>query len=496
MKAKIIILFLLISTLLKCNNLQISGISVNQTTKVVSFTVSWDNGWRVASAPNNWDAVWLFVKFRNCSALATVPFTHGVLSSTTSDHNYTNAEAMSSVNWNGSSGIQESAVQGSTLDYTEGIMLRRNSVGSGSFSSNVSLKVTNLPAIGTDITTEVLGLEMVYIPQNNFYVGDGDGIGGGSNYRFGTTTNNSTSVPMVITNLFETATSSLYTTLGYSITNIPSAWPKGQCGFYLMKYEITEGAYAEFLNTIGSTAAVARYGPYFNNQRNQLSTTGSNYTGFRPDRAQNFLSWADLSAFLDWACLRPMTELEYEKAARGTLIPLTGEYSWGNTTISQATTFASSENGTEVFTGGNCNYGGGTFTGGDGGLGPCRVGIFATSSSNRTSAGAGYYGVMELTGNVFEYVISLVYTTPANNIMKRVWGDGVVDVSTGVHNTTFWPIGTYAGIWGSLDNLVGSRGGDYNAAIAQLRLSERYYNYYSYTDRTSAFYGRGGRGAR
>ena len=29
------------------------------------------------------------------------------------------------------------------------------------------------------------------------------------------------------------------------------------------------------------------------------------------------ISWSDMSAYLDWSGLRPMTELEYEKACRG-----------------------------------------------------------------------------------------------------------------------------------------------------------------------------------
>ena len=34
------------------------------------------------------------------------------------------------------------------------------------------------------------------------------------------------------------------------------------------------------------------------------------------DRACNFLNWNDLAAYLQWAALRPMTELEFEKICR------------------------------------------------------------------------------------------------------------------------------------------------------------------------------------
>ena len=49
--------------------------------------------------------------------------------------------------------------------------------------------------------------------------------------------------------------------------------------------------------------------------------------------AMNNLSWADLAAYLDWAALRPMTELEFEKVCRGTMPRVAGEYPWGDTTI-------------------------------------------------------------------------------------------------------------------------------------------------------------------
>ena len=42
------------------------------------------------------------------------------------------------------------------------------------------------------------------------------------------------------------------------------------------------------------------------------------------------MNWQDLTSYLDWSGLRPMTEFEYEKACRGTLNPVAYEYPWGN----------------------------------------------------------------------------------------------------------------------------------------------------------------------
>jgi formylglycine-generating enzyme required for sulfatase activity len=458
------------------NNLQITSITVNQTTQMVSFSLSWDNSWNVSSTPNNWDAIWVFIKFKDCSAGSNTPYTHGILSATTADHSYSNLDAMTSVNGTNT----QSAIQGVALDYTDGIMLKRNSVGQGTVTSSVSLKVSNLPGTGTSISTSVFGLEMVYVPQGDFYIGDQSG---GTNYTF-LSSAVSTAAPMQITSVSETTPQSFYVNAPAgtptNIANVPAAFPKGQYGFYTMKYEITEGLYAEFLNSLGSVAATARFPGNFGTNRNQLNVNSGVYSSSRPDRAQNWLSWADVSALLDWACLRPMTETEYEKACRGsTGTSLTLEFSWGSTTITSGLTFSSPaiENGTEVFSTGNAVYNNGTFTNGDGGSGPARAGIFATASSDRQTAGASYYGIMEMTGSVREAVVAMV-TIGANNLYTRTWGDGSIDPVTGNHNVGGgWPAATVAVAAASTANAVGHKGGAWNNVVAQLTVSERLYIY-------------------
>ena len=46
----------------------------------------------------------------------------------------------------------------------------------------------------------------------------------------------------------------------------------------------------------------------------------------------NYVSFTDGLAFTDWAALRPITELEYEKAARGPSEPIDAEFVWGTNT--------------------------------------------------------------------------------------------------------------------------------------------------------------------
>src|ERR1035437_2846443 len=68
-------------TTLKANNLVITGTSVAGSN--ITFNISWDNSWNANIAPNNWDAVWVFVKYQDCS---TRLWNHGSLSVLPSDH--------------------------------------------------------------------------------------------------------------------------------------------------------------------------------------------------------------------------------------------------------------------------------------------------------------------------------------------------------------------------------------------------------------------------
>ena len=69
-----------------------------------------------------------------------------------------------------------------------------------------------------------------------------------------------------------------------------------------------------------------------------------------------------------------------------------------------------------------------TFTGGDDGRGPFRVGIFANDSSSRISSGASYYGIMDMSKNVNEIVIS-ISSNSARTLSYKMHGDGILNAS-------------------------------------------------------------------
>jgi formylglycine-generating enzyme required for sulfatase activity len=475
------------------NGLQITNLTWNQPAQTLTFTVSWQNAWRLTTPPNNWDAVWIFVKFRDCNAPANDPWTHGLISTNLSDHTF--PAALEPVLSDGSNvGIDPAP-------NNTGIMLRPVNIGNFATigPATVTIKVTNLPTTGT-YNVKVLGIEMVYIPQESYILGTLSGNfswGDQAAYAFDQNGNSSDPhAPYTITS--ENAINIRWAGNSTGV-NLPAAYPKGYAAFHIMKYEISQGEYAEFLNTIPSSAALQHYPGNFNNYRNRLSASGTPpdvYWSNRPDRAQNYLSWADVTAFLDWAALRPISEMEYEKACRGAGPLVLGEYAWGTTSIAAGTMINKTpEDGTEEFSnaGANCTYNNVTYTGGDGGQGPVRVGIHAkTVPSTREASGATYYGVLDMSGNVWEMVV-LVANESAT--FTRTWGDGYLDPTTNNHDVATWPTANTS------PSPFGLRGGSWWNNWQDQRVSARWCSHATHTcmgTRNPSFrsYEVGGRGVR
>jgi formylglycine-generating enzyme required for sulfatase activity len=171
--------------------------------------------------------------------------------------------------------------------------------------------------------------------------------------------------------------------------------------------------------------------------------------------------------YLDWSGLRPMTEMEYEKVGRGSGVPIVAnEYAWGSTTILQATSGALTTGGqsTEVSTAsgnGLCAYGSANATT----FGPLRCGFAAGAATNRFQAGASYYGVMDMSGNVAEQCVGGYNFNYSS--FNGLNGDGTI-TAAGLFNTANWPTaggGQAGGI---------ARGGFFaSTAPNELRLSDR-----------------------
>lgn len=469
MKQFLLAFFIFISAQGLANAISVSNLSLNNAAQEVSFDLAWENSWRIdaISAPFNWDAAWVFVKFAECdstSSITDLVWEHGMLSTTLSAHSFADLEPVLN---NGTVGIADSL----------GVMLRRTT---NDFFTNVgptaiTLNVNNLDPSKT-YHVRVVAIEMVYVPEGNF------NIGGITNQNSFDSTYITSENALTVTSLASGANASV---------NLSANFPKGYAAFHCMKYEISHGQYVTFLNTIDAAQALTRYSNT-NASRNNLLNTGSSlferYVTDRPDRAVNYLSWDDLMAYLDWSGLRPMTELQYQKACRGIADIVPDEYAWGTTVAQNGLQFTGAENGTEFFVSSlaNCTFNNILFVGGDGGRGPARCGIFALpNNTTREQSGASYYGIMELSGNVYEFCVNVSSATDATTGTVNYtgnYGNGYLD-ATGSADVVGWP---------TAGNGSAQLGGSYFSSLTFLRVASRQF----FLSGGARFWDTGGRGIR
>ncbi len=431
----------------KANNLEIGiPLVVERNTSEqyvkVQFDISWDNSWRTSNAPNNYDGIWLFVKYKKVS-----------------DGNWYHATLNTE---NNSTGSQGTAATLQIRSDGVGAMFYRSADGNGTFSSTNVKLCWNYGIDGLDNNIDelvseykVFGVEMCYVPEGAFYVGSG-----GTNHFFTYGSNNLFQITSE--NALNVGQSNGYLwAWGYIETStIPAAFPKAYNYFWCMKYEITQEQYSDFLNTLTPSQQANRFPNAFNSYRHFIKLVNGIYgcdgnnnnilneAEDGQNIACNWLSWADGIAYSDWAGMRPITELEFEKACRGTATPVANEYACGNTTVIQATGISNSGTATEVTTPANANC---VYNSASGVQGPVRVGNFARAGSSRQCSGASYYGIMELSGNLWERPVTIGNTS--GRAFTGVLGDGSLDPS-GNSNVTNWPgtnadgSGCRGGNWG------------------------------------------------
>lgn len=472
---------------------------------IVEFDLSWQNSWRVSTAQSNWDAAWVFIKFRingegewKHAKLAINGHNVGTGTPAQIDLGLLNVkEAFNSVS---------NPALGAFIYRSENSLPAPFSVEKAQLKwdfANEGIEAIDMLEI------KVFAIEMVYVPQGAFYLGSG----GNEIGRFFNAGNPSQSFFVQSENEILVASSgenNLWGATGASGRTavapadgsiIPESFPKGFDGFYSMKYSISQQQYVDFLNTltrvqqnnrtfaniaIGRTTLANRFvmsnsiAPIFRNgiacdagfdaiepivfycDLNNNGVGGEENDGLWI--AANYLSWADGAAYTAWAGLRPMTELEYEKAARGTLMPVPSEFAWGSTNVEQVKSILNIATSSEISNdNGNAVYGDPVSY-----QGPIRVGALATSVSNRETAGSSYYGIMELSGNLWERVVTTANTTGL--LFNGLNGDGKLN-SQGNANVQNWP----GMVSGQVVHATGSgfRGGAFNTSANLMRISAR-----------------------
>lgn len=465
----------------KANGLQATNISMqsqnitNQTWQI-RFNLSWNNSWKEGI---NHDAAWVFIKFR----VGNGPWTHAILD--------TNGYAI---------GTGTAATVRVSPERT-GAMIFRQNQGSGTFAATGMELRWNYGQNGVQNNdlpqVRVFAIEMVQIPEGPFAIGDGNGSSesanalGVANDRYYVVTRE-LSPPLRADGTFGNGNNILRIKGDGGVDNNGDAvvdnasYPVGYNAYFVMKYKITQEQYADFLSTLLPLQSAPRYYTVIGNYKYNIQTSGGLFFTSTPDRVCNFLDFNDGLAYSDWACLRPLTETEYEKACRGPIAPVVNEYAWGTTSYnpsynSSNTTNApkgsnvqlyisGSENGQEYAINDFANvywamrwldqpsttstyqHRGNNIYDSNGNLmldlsssgnyianfGPHRAGLFVDSlgTITREKSGVTYYGVVEMGVNGTEPLYNI--TSSTGRTFSGNHGNGALD-SNGNSNVSGWP---------------------------------------------------------
>ena len=419
-KRLLIIYMMVVATSSLCfsNNLQITNVEFDGTSEV-TFDISWDNSWREPGpSPDFFDAVWVFVKV---APNGGAQWLHRAVDL-----------------------VDAGTFQVSIPPDSLGAIIRRSSSGTGTVSGTVTLDIGSDLGLFPDI--KVFGIEMVYVPEGSYYLGDGESP---NRWHVGDDTTAAYLVTDSEVMTYGNTSSDIYTESPIISGDIPANYPNGYNAFYSMKYEISQSQYAEFLNCLtfpqqNSRTSTDLSDAGFTNtfvMSNTTALTNRNTIRCIPpgngdplfffcdldqdsipneendgqNIAMNYLSFDDLKAYLDWCALRPMSPMEYEKACRGPLPPVAGEFAWGTPGLTEPGDIVNDGEVNETF-----DNIGATGVYGQTPSKLTRCGFAATSTSTRLTSGGSYYGIMELSGNAGENLCTSVL------FKEDEYGDGVL----------------------------------------------------------------------
>ena len=437
------------------------------TSKIsVIFDISWENAWRNSK---NHDAVWVFMKFNGY---------------------YNNHVKLK----HDGHRILQNRIKGTPAP---GIEVSSDSLGfflslTDTYRVDLNLKLqieqsTTSQSINyrkMEGNFRVYGIEMVYIPQGPFTLGSPDDAAekkaafyksdayGKEDGLIRIASEAEIKVAPEAGALYYWSEEALYN--GDQKGPVPAEFPKGFEAFYVMKYELTQGLYADFLNHLPDNWTFTRSpvgGRYYDKKRGGIRLEDGKYIADNPNRPMNFISFTDGLAFTDWAALRPITELEYTKAARGPAEPKPYEFVWGTDNYDLLERYVDSNSDLTLQNGWT---------------------EAQLKDENRAIFGASYYWVMDLNGSVWEKVITI--GNEVGRQFKGSHGDGNLDFGHATNED-----------WPKSDDEVGGfgyrGGGYYNPGTIysdfnpHSPIGHRYYGSWSGGPRSIAYGYRAGRSA-
>lgn len=484
MKNKILFFLatLLLPFAMQANNIRVGIQKYDPVTKKLTINLAWDNSWSDGSGTFR-DAAWVFIKYKD---ITDVEWRHAMIQNIPTNAVLT--DTLSGFN------VKLDIFHRNTAatNQNRGVIVRRSKPASGVTPDSTFTGVHNI-AMSFDLSLylptgsilvnpefKAFAIEMVDIPTAAFSVGDG------SLYP-SISTSSSSSIPKLITSEaglvgLSTPTSSYF--------NVSAAFQKGVTEFFIMKYELSNEGWVEFLNTLTRTqqngyfaslsslssgifsmGTIADFskapvrgevtGPSsvvrFYCDINSDGVTTLNDGQFLPAVMAGGNANEQVMAYLSWAGLRPITGYEYEKAARGTAAPVPDEYAWGSLTSTSVNTAALASPVVDRF--GPAETTSMVFNGPIPIDAVVRCGFFAKpTGSTRLTSGGSFYGVMELSNNATEFTLGYGSSTAA----AVANGTGILNVD-GRADISSWaasPVAKIGRVSGSAVGIImGIRGG-------------------------------------
>jgi hypothetical protein len=347
-------------------------------------------------------------------------------------------------------------------------------------------------------------VEMTYIAPDKHYVGDPIGADGPRNCLYTFPDKGAYLVSTEDAILVDAKDGCLYCDQDNERSRdevpftIPATFPKGVNEFWYMKYGLNSQQYVDFLNTLTrkqqqahvrsdiSTDVITNNFVMTNTinekfrssvvcvRKGNGTTEPVRFYTYAPARACNAIAWRDVAGYAAWAGLRPVTDFEFEKACRGPLPAVAWECAWGSNEIGRVETFDGADgSGLEKkvpqtgLVNACYNSGIAPFEEAAGKKdpdnpaweGPVTCGLFSFTRHEgipkRLNDGAGYYGNTELSGNLWEPVVTFGH--PAGRAFRPIRGAGMLD-ENGLAQVETWPDQSGAG--------AGARGGVYRSPDA------------------------------
>lgn len=378
----------------------------------VYLTLTWQNAWR---NKKNHDAAWVFFKLKHQQDYRSQRHFPVKLTGHSLLYNYKK------------NGIEPSFF---VPPHQGGVMVYPSSDVRGDISWRTRVELDAKLLKGIDFNHTLFGnayaIEMVYIPTGRFYLGDSDEQLKTNASAFHDQTSGGR---LLIQSEDGIEVNSVGSRLAYRNNNVagyrgdglgpvPKEFPKGFAGFYVMKYEMTMGQYTELLNALSNQPSAFRsnFGAKdYVTGRGTISLQNGVYQCATPERPANYISWDDGCAFADWAALRPITELEFEKAARGPVNGVAGDFAWRTASFGTVSRYFNSDG--DLVLADDLKEG-------------------DLSDSQLELYGASYYWVMDLCGSLWERVVTI--GSVKGRAFKGSHGDGVLDQFGNATNED-WP---------------------------------------------------------